>query len=95
MRALTSGSVVFFSFFDYAQGTLKSVLFQRNGCALILAECARVGVEKCSFRAQRLAHFSTQAPPEYVSIWAVDGGRSGKNSAKSVPQYVRYTLGTR
>lgn len=42
------------SVYDYAQGALRDVVLQRNGCALVLAECARVSAQECLFRAQRL-----------------------------------------
>ena len=65
------------SFYDYAKGSLDRTLLQRNGCAVVLGECATVTVEKSTFRDQRLAHLSTTAPPDEVSIWGVDGGPSG------------------
>ncbi len=71
------------SYLDCAEGGLQRVVLQRNGCALVMAECAGVTIQECSFRAQRLAHLSVLAPPEEVSIWAVDGGPSGWGTLNS------------
>ena len=71
------------SYLDCAEGALERVVLQRNGCAIVMAECAGVTVEECSFRAQRLAHLAVLAPPEEVSIWAVDGGPSGWGTLNS------------
>ena len=40
---------------------MRGVLLQRNGCALVLAECARVAAHECSFRAQRLGAYAACA----------------------------------
>ena len=71
---------------DSARASLERCTLRRNGVGVGVGDCADVALEACGFAEQRLANLAALAPPEQVSVYAIEGGRTGWGTVSS-PEY--------